>query len=67
MKRRVRIVVIDEIEWIVGTYQRRQVKFIKSLIALLYLFCFREKIRAKIHLLLSLRYGVSPSAKEVGR
>jgi hypothetical protein len=54
-------------EWIVGTYQRRQVKFNKSLIALLYLFCFREKIRAKIHLLLSLRYGVSPSAKEVGR
>jgi hypothetical protein len=36
------------------------------LIVLQYLFCFRENVHAKIHLLLSLRYGVSPGAKEVG-
>lgn len=59
--------MIDEIERITEAYQRRQVKFLKSLIVLLYLLCFREMIHAKIHLLLSLRYGVSPGGKEVGR
>jgi hypothetical protein len=36
------------------------------LIVLIYLVFVREDVHAKIHLLLSLRYGVSPGAKEVG-
>lgn len=43
-----------------------QILFIKSLITLTSLFCFQGNVHAKIHLLLSLRHGVSPGAREVG-
>lgn len=41
-------------------------EILKSLIVWVFLFCFRVNVHVKIPPLLSLRYGVSPSAKEVG-
>ncbi len=41
-------------------------KPLKSLIIFISIFYSREEVHAKIHLLLSLRCGVSPGAKEEG-
>ena len=46
--------------------QHLQMKHLKSLIVWIYLFCCRENVHGKIHVLLSLRYGLSPGAKERG-
>jgi len=59
--------VFDEVEWIVEVFEYHQVKFLKSLITWISLFCFQWNVHAKIQLLLSSRHGVSPGAKEVGR